>query len=187
MTRLTSKFTVLIFTLVFCVIAVTAYVAHKQRNASTHLLQSREASIPQGWKKIEIAVLTFYAPPNISQRNVQGTDTSVWEFHNSEINLRIEYGPFASTLPAIKKLNYREEKVDIDGVNANVVFFGLDDSNAYDFSNEGFRQVAGIIRLKPPSNGFDNNSMTIIASYSDSRDEETVKRIIGTIKFKQIP
>ena len=95
-----------------------------QVERSGETLQVEE--IPADWQKIETEKFSFSIPPTMKNKNVQGIDSFIMEFGDSDLTLVIESGVYTpNAVSQLQKYEGRKEPITVDGENVELVSYDL--------------------------------------------------------------
>jgi hypothetical protein len=140
-----------------------------------------QLSVPQGWKKVKLlSQISFAIPPDMLERNVQGTDLAIWEHRNNNMLLTVYYGHTAPDFNSLPNpiYEYREEMLELNGKKAKVLTFRLDDSLVNTFGNGDSKYLSAVYI---PGDG-DNLSMWV--NCKSQAEQDVAKKIFQTISFQ---
>ena len=141
-------------------------------------LSSSSAQVPKEWKKIDLTSFSFYAPPDLRDQKVRGIDSSVWEFRNRTMTLRLDYGMYSDSLESYSnQADYQIEWVRIDEKPAKIVTLRL---NAGVGRDKGRTYAAAV--YFPGASG--ETKLSFLACCIDAATRDSAKKVFLSIRFK---
>lgn len=130
----------------------------------------------EGWRTIEKTPFSIKLPPSFQEVAVQGIDTSVYKFHDSDIVITIEYGLYAKvTNTAVTQSDYREETVSTGWRSGRLISYSSSDENG---------KQNNTVALAFENIGISSNSFLASVQFERESDREKVLNILGTIELK---
>ena len=139
-------------------------------------------AVPDGWTKISVCHLSFFAPPDMKDLDMRGADSCVAQYANNDIALYLDYGRYGSPPQRINSyLEFKEQSVVIDGKNAQLATF-VDASH----SNSGLKYLTGMYVVVKESDGDvwpKTISLMMSVRGNSQKDQEIAQRIFRTIHF----
>ena len=143
----------------------------------------QQNDVPDGWTKITVCRLSFFAPPDMKDIGTKGIDSCVAQFANNDITLYLDYGLYGSPpRQGNSDLEFKKQSVSIDGKNAQLATY-IDASH----SNSGLKYNAGIYVVVKESKleGFPKTiSLMMSVRGERQKDQQTAQRIFRTIRFE---
>jgi len=178
MRRLIIRLSIGILTFaIFLSVTAWLFLSHSQ------VAKPPPTTIPDGWNKIELGDFSFYAPPDMKNRNVRGIDSAVWEFRNHSMTLNLDYGMYSNDLKSyVDQPEYRAEWLGIDGKKAVIATLRMRDKDMAASPEKDRKYIAAV--YFPDVNSGEKTKLTFWASCVDSATQESAKRIFLSIKFK---
>src|SRR4026207_702763 len=64
------------------------------------LFAQDKSDVPEGWTKINICHISFYAPPDLKKSDMNGIDSCVAQYANNDIALYLDYGRYGGPATA---------------------------------------------------------------------------------------
>jgi hypothetical protein len=131
----------------------------------------------EGWKTIEKPDFTISIPASMTEHKVQGSDTLVYKFEDSNISLDIEYGfqAFANVTRSGGR-DFNETSVDINGRKAKLY--------SYSRTLEGQKEMVSVLFFRNRSIDDSYPNLVIWASYKTDDEKEIALSIFNSVKFK---
>lgn len=129
------------------------------------------------WKKHEIRVLSFTAPPQLEPRPFRGLDSEVWKYGSRDLELTIDYGLYA-TRPekGQDQIEHESKAISIDGYEAVLVFSRPRNSSTNKLKFQAAIYVLGVGREK--------ENLSFVVYCKTAKEQATAEEIFRTIKFK---
>jgi len=146
------------------------------------LLAQQKPDVPDGWTRINICHISFYAPPDIRNKGIKGVDSCVAQFANNDITLYLDYGLYGGRASARdSELEWKQESLLVGGKDAQLTTF-VDASH----SNSGLKYLAALYVVVEPGGERDRRPTTLMMSViSDRRkDRDAALAIFRTIRFE---
>jgi hypothetical protein len=148
-------------------------------------LAQEKSDVPDGWIRINICRISFFAPPDLKNKDMKGADSCVAQFANNDIALYIDYGLYGG--PATVRggeLEWKQETLSIGGKDAQLTTF-VDATH----NNSGLKYLASLyVVVKPVEPGRERESRptTLMMSViSDRRkDRDAALATFRTIRFE---
>jgi hypothetical protein len=147
-------------------------------------LAQEKPDVPDGWTRINICHISFYAPPDIKKSDMNGIDSCVAQYASNDIALYLDYGVYGGPATARGgELEWKQESLSIGGKDAQLITF-VDASH----SNSGLKyMVALYVVVKPGAPGRERESRptTLMMSVTSDRrkDRDAAVAIFRTIRF----
>ena len=142
-------------------------------------LRSQTSQIPSDWVKTDVDFFSFYAPPDMRNKNAGGTDSAFWEFRNRAMTLRVDYGMYSDNLESYSdRAEYHGEWIRIDGKNAKVVTLRTNDAEGPDKD----RKYATAVYF--PQTVGSATKLIIWAHCVDVATRDSARKIFLSIRFK---
>ena len=170
----------LLIALVTFVIGATAVLWLIPRLAPETAL---EQPAPDGWIQNEFWGYSFFIPPGMSSRNIQGTDGWIREYQNADMLVHMEYGITGDlnfNLFQAKQPEFKEEEVIINGQKAKWCTYRLGDSEADTFGDRERRYVVEMYFTEPR----DRSRPIFSATCKSPAEQEIAKQIFRTVNVK---
>jgi len=147
-------------------------------------LAQQRSDVPDGWTKINICRISFYAPPDMKNSGINGIDSCVAQFANNDITLYLDYGLYGG--PETTRgtdLEWKQESLSVGGKNAQLTTF-TDASH----SNSGLKYMAALfVVIKPVEPGRERElrpTTLMMSVISDRRaDRDAALAIFRTLRF----
>ncbi len=80
-----------------------------------------QIQIPRDWKLIDLDSFSFLLPESMEDKKARGTDSQVWHFEDSEMELYIDSGMYTNDFQDLKEsYEVQKEKVNIGGKNVKI-------------------------------------------------------------------
>lgn len=138
---------------------------------------------PDGWVKINICRLSFFAPPDMKDLGTKGADSCVAQFANNQITLYLDYGRYGSpnTQSSLNR-GSKEQSISIDGKKGHLITY-IDDSHG----NSGRKYDASlyVVVRESETEGFPKTISLMMWVQGDSeKNQEIAQRIFRTIRFE---
>jgi hypothetical protein len=113
-------------------------------------LAQEKSDVPNGWNRINICRISFYAPPDIKKSDMRGADSCVAQFANKDIALYLDYGVYGGPATALgSELEWKQESLSVGGKDAQLTTF-VDARQ----SNSGLKFIAALyVVVKPVEPG----------------------------------
>lgn len=130
----------------------------------------------ENWKKINLPEFSFSVPKDIKDLQSTGIHSQIWQSESEDIFLSIELSDYV--FPSVgglkEKPTFREKFIEIDGKNAYLIFYKLEDPDEeYKYASEiyfTFKNKKRKLSLKV---------------YSKSEDDRKIaEKIFLSVKFK---
>ena len=139
--------------------------------------------VPDGWVKINVCQISFFAPSDMKDLGTKGADSCVAQFANNDITLYLDYGPYGGP-PTEGSLNRgsTEQLISIDGKDAKLLTY-IDDTHG----NSGRKYDASLYVLvkEPESKDLPKGiSLMMWVQGQREKDQEIAQRIFRTIRFE---
>lgn len=146
----------------------------------THAQQKDD--VPDGWVKINICRLSFFAPADMKDLGTKGVDSCVAQFANKQMTLYLDYGRYGSpnTQSSLNR-GSKEQSVSIDGKKGHLITY-IDDRQG----NSGRKYDASlyVVVRESESEAFPNTiSLMMWVQGETEKDQEIAQRIFRTIRF----
>ncbi len=143
----------------------------------------QQSNVPDGWVKINICNLSFFAPPDMKDSGTKGADSCVAQFANNDIKLYLDYGRYGGE-DTQSRLNRgsKEQSISIDGKKGHLLTY-IDDSHG----NSGRKYDASlcVVVRESESEGFPKTiSLMMWVQGESEKDQEIAQRIFRTIRFE---
>ena len=147
----------------------------------THAQQKPE--VPDGWTKIDICHVIFYAPPDMKDLGMRGIDSCVAQFANKDITLYLDYGWYGAPFNRDNSVrDFNEQTLTIGGKTAQVITY-VDASH----SNSGLNYNASLYTVVKETE-FDGRARPVSLMMSTigerQKDRETALTIFRTIHLQ---
>lgn len=147
-------------------------------------LAQEKPDVPDGWTRINICHISFYAPPDIKKSDMNGIDSCVAQYASNDIVLYLYYGIHGGPATARgSELEWKQESFSAGGKEAQLTTF-VDASH----SNSGLKYIAALyVVVKPVAPGRERESRptTLMMSVTSDRrkDRDAAVAIFRTIRF----
>lgn len=136
---------------------------------------------PSDWKEIDLGHFLFHLPPDMKPQEVQGIDSTVWEYGNSSITLTIDWGQYPGAFePYRDRPEYKEEWIKVGDKAAH--FWSYRDSEEYITTTLGDKRYNATICFA--DTGIAEQKLTLGAYCKTKSDQVTAKMIFQSIRFK---
>jgi hypothetical protein len=148
--------------------------------STTHAQQAD--GVPDGWTKISVCRLSFFAPPDMKDLGMRGIDSCLLQYANKDITVYLDYGRYGSPpRQSNSYLEYKEQSLLIDGKNAQLATF-VDAGR----SNSGGKYIACMyVVVKESESDVLPKIISLMMSVrgESQKDQEIAQRIFRTIHF----
>lgn len=139
-------------------------------------------NVARHWRSVTTDSCSFSVPPTMQQHEVMGSHGTISIFQGSSIELTVPDGTHPDDLTYwVEQPSYTEEVVWIDGREAKVCSFRLDDQSAAHSPEQG-RYIAAV-HFSDLKNEF-QTKLTLWASCASEREQEIAKQVFRTIIIK---
>ncbi len=145
---------------------------HKSASIGVNTL----AGAPEGWAKINICHISFFAPSDMKDLGAKGADSCVAQFANNDIRLYLDYGRHISASSRRNSLEFKEQSISIDGKTAQLVTY-IDDTHG----NSGLKYDASLYVVVKES---ESEGLMMWVEGERKKDQEIAQRIFRTIRFE---
>jgi hypothetical protein len=148
------------------------------------VVPQEKADVPEGWTKINICHISFYAPPDLKKSDVNGIDSCMAQYANNDIALYLDYGRYGGPATARgSDLEWKQESRSIGGKDAQLITFVQAQHR-----NAGLKYVAALyVVVKPvnPDREWEWPTTLEMSVTSDRRkDRDAALAIFRTISFE---
>lgn len=144
----------------------------KTRNES---LVSLKRNVPSEWQDVDLGRLVLKLPRDMKRSNVQGTDSTVWEFVSDDSRMIIDLGTHANDLSTYTDWpNYRESWVMVDLQKAKLCSFR---------HSERFLDSADGDRIYISAIYFPRLGLSIWYTSKNEKDQVFAEAIFSSIRF----
>ena len=142
----------------------------------------QQSGVPDGWTKISVCHLSFFAPPDMKDLGAKGIDSCVAEYANNDITVSLDYGRYGSPPRRSNSyLEFKEQSVLIDGKNAQLATF-VDASH----KNSGLKYATWMYVVVKESETDElpkTISLMMWVRSESQKAQEIAQRILRTIHF----
>ncbi len=138
---------------------------------------------PDGWVRIHICRLSFFAPADMKDLGTKGADSCVAQFASNQMTLYLDYGRYGSpnTQSSLNR-GSKEQSISIDGKKGYLITY-IDDSHG----NSGRKYDASLYVVvgESESEGFPKTiSLMMWVEGESEKDQEIAQQIFRTIRFE---
>jgi hypothetical protein len=147
------------------------------KSISQNTTKAEASKFKQGWDIITAHdKFIFHIPQNMQKQDIQGIDSYVEEYRNTNMRVSFDHGIYSDPLDGYSmEPEYKEIKEVISGREAKIVCF-----KPTSFASE-YKYYAGVHFPAVQEGG---SKLTMVAEFNDEKDWETAKTIFGSIYFE---
>lgn len=130
------------------------------------------------WRKVNLKHFSFSLPKAMAPLRVRGTDSALWKYASSTLELTIDLGIYSEKpLDLSEDPQSREEQTRIDGKRATIVFARNDaaDSLTYPYLAAAYFSNIGLHEVK----------LSFFATCATLEQQEIARKIFLSIDFRQ--
>jgi len=146
-------------------------------------LAQEKPDVPDGWTRVNICHISFYAPPDIKKSDMNGVDSCVAQFANNDITLYLDYGVYGGPATARGgELEWKQESLSVGGKEAQLTTF-VDSTH----SNSGLKYIAALyVVVKPvaPERGWGPTTLMMSVNSDRRKARDAAVAIFRTIRFE---
>ena len=145
------------------------------------VVAQEKPDVPEGWTKINIWHISFYAPPDLKKNELNGIDSCMAQYANNDIALYLDYGHYGGPRTARGgELEWKQESRSIGGKDAQLTTFVEDPRN-----RAGLKYVAALYIVVKPGREWEWPTTLEMSVTSDKRqDRDAALAIFRTISFE---
>ncbi len=163
-----------------------AQPANVNENANLNYTQNKKPDIPESWKKIEECGLSFYAPSDLKEVEVQIIDSCATVYRNKNILVSLDLFENSGEQSDSRRNEYSDKKdfqiveTVVDGRKAEIITYY---QNSSDFKERKDLTYGAVLFV--PMVDESGDSLTIWTYCRSAEDRETTTRIFETIRFEK--
>ncbi|HEY5884087.1 MAG TPA: hypothetical protein VIT88_05335, partial [Pyrinomonadaceae bacterium] len=153
-------------------------------NSNTQSLSPDHFTPPATWKRIDACGATFYAPPDVREEKVQGTDSCVRRYRTHDTTFDLDAVPFSTPGDSRKseysnKSDFTLRKTKVDGQDAEIISCFDDNVDAHP---PGFNYCAVLF---VPYITTQRSSFTIWTYSRTAEARAIATNVFSTVRFTQ--
>lgn len=134
----------------------------------------------EGGKVIEKDEFSFIIPSSMIEKKIQGRDTALWLFEDSELSITVEFGAYANLPNYVKNNpNYEEDRVMVNGSFAKLISY-LDTEEDV----EPNKNIKSQLNLHFSNVNFSSENLLFRSQYKNEEEKKIILSIYNSIKIK---
>lgn len=154
------------------------------RNESSEKLstppETQTSKIPPDWQKISVCKISFSAPKDLKNENLQGIDSCIASFKSDQMQITLDYGWYGGAAKKdATKADFKEEAIEIDGRKAKLATF----KNLESKTKLKFFANLYVVVVEPNNENPMTTSLLMGIRVENEKDLATAKRVFQTIRF----